>query len=62
MVKITHTNSVHKLKVLVTGGRLPVHDVSGGSFLISNSDADTIITICTAPSVQRIATPEHDRR
>jgi hypothetical protein len=62
MVKITHTNSVHKLKVLVAGGRLPVDDVSGGFGLISNSDAGTIITTATASSAQRIATPEHDRR
>jgi len=52
MAKITHTNSMHKLKILAVRGNLHTCNVSGCFGLISNGDADTITY--TAPPAQRL--------
>ena len=52
MAKITHTNSMHKLKILAVRGNLHTCNVSGCFGLISNGGADTITY--TAPPAQRL--------
>jgi hypothetical protein len=57
MVKITYTNSTHKLKVLTTGGNLHVYNVSGCFGLIANGDAGTISSTYTVTPAQTITSP-----
>jgi hypothetical protein len=42
MVKVTYTNSTHKLKILPTGGNLHVWDVSGCLGLVANGDSGSV--------------------
>jgi len=56
MAKITHTDSMHKLKILAVRGNLHTCNVSGCFGLISYGDADTITTY-TAPPAQRLPVP-----
>jgi hypothetical protein len=42
MVKVTYTNSTHKLKILAGGGNLHVYDVNGCLGVVSNGDPGTI--------------------
>jgi hypothetical protein len=53
-VKITYTNSTHKLKILPTGGNLHVYDVSGCLGLINNGDAGTVTSTYTVAPAQTI--------
>ena len=57
MAKITHTNGMHKPKILAVRGNLHTRNVSGCFGLISNGDADTITTY-TAPPAQRLPAPK----
>lgn len=54
MVKVTYTNSTHKLKILPTGGSLHVWDVSGCLGLVSNGDAGSVTTNQTITPAQTI--------
>lgn len=56
-VKITYTNSTHKLKVLAAGGNLHVYKVSGCGGLISNGDAGTVSGTYTLSPIQKITSP-----
>lgn len=62
MVKITHTNSVHWLKVLAVRGNWLTCRVGSRYDLISNGDAETIITTYAALPARKTTIPEHDRR
>jgi hypothetical protein len=53
-LKVTYTNSTHKLKLLPTGGTLHVWDVSGCLGLVSNGDAATISATQTITPAQTI--------
>jgi hypothetical protein len=57
MVKITYTNSTHKLKILPTGGNLHVWNVSGCFGLIANGDAGTITSSYAVTPGQTITSP-----
>ena len=56
-VKITYTNSTHKLKILATGGNLHVYDVSGCFGLVNNGDAGSITSTSTVTPAQTITSP-----
>jgi len=56
-VKVTYTNSTHKLKVLPTGGTLHVFNVSGCAGLINSGDATTFTGTYTVTPAQTITSP-----
>ena len=56
-VKITYSNSTHKLKILPAGGNLHVYNVSGCFGLISNGDAGSISSAYAISPAQRITSP-----
>lgn len=56
-VKITYTNSTHKLKILATGGTLHVYNVNGCLGLINNNDAGSITSTYTVTPAQTITAP-----
>lgn len=56
-VKVTYTNSTHKLKVLATGGNLHVFNVSGCAGLINSGDATTFTGTYTVTPAQTITSP-----
>jgi hypothetical protein len=53
-VKVTYTNSTHKLKILPTGGNLHVYDVDGCLGLVSDGDAGSISSSYTISPAQTI--------
>jgi hypothetical protein len=56
-VKVTYTNSTHKLKVLATGGTLHVFNVAGCAGLINSGDATTFVGTYTVTPAQTITSP-----
>jgi len=56
-VKVTYTNSTHKLKVLASGGTLHVFNVSGCAGLINSGDATTFTGTYTVSPAQTITSP-----
>ena len=56
-VKVTYTNSTHKLKVLAGGGTLHVFNVSGCAGLINSGDATTFTGTYTVTPAQTITSP-----
>jgi hypothetical protein len=56
-VKVTYTNSTHKLKVLATGGNLHVYNVSGCAGLINTNDATQFTGTYTVTPAQTITSP-----
>jgi hypothetical protein len=56
-VKVTYTNSTHKLKVLATGGTLHVFNVSGCAGLINSGDATQFTGTYTVTPAQTITSP-----
>ena len=56
-VKITYTNSTHKLKILAAGNNLHVYNVSGCFGLISNGDRGTITSTFAVSPAQTITSP-----
>jgi len=56
-VKVTYTNSTHKLKVLAAGGNLHVYNVSGCAGLINSGDATTFVGTYTVSPGQTITSP-----
>ena len=56
-VKVTYTNSTHKLKVLASGGTLHVFNVNGCAGLINNGDATQFTGTYTVTPAQTIKSP-----
>ena len=56
-VKITYTNSTHKLKILAAGGNLHVYNVNGCLGVIANGDAGTITGTYAVSPAQTITSP-----
>jgi hypothetical protein len=56
-VKVTYTNSTHKLKVLATGGTLHVYNVNGCAGLINTGDATQFSGTYTVTPGQTITSP-----
>ena len=56
-VKVTYTNSTHKLKVLATGGTLHVFNVNGCAGLINSGDATQFTGTYTVTPAQTITSP-----
>jgi hypothetical protein len=56
-VKVTYTNSTHKLKVLASGGTLHVFNVNGCAGLINNGDATQFTGTYTVSPTQKITSP-----
>jgi hypothetical protein len=56
-VKVTYTNSTHKLKVLASGGTLHVFNVNGCAGLINNGDATQFTGTYTVTPAQTITSP-----
>jgi hypothetical protein len=56
-VKVTYTNSTHKLKVLAGGGNLHVYNVSGCAGLINSGDATTFVGTYKVSPAQTITSP-----
>jgi hypothetical protein len=56
-VKVTYTNSTHKLKVLAGGGTLHVFNVSGCAGLLHNGDATQFVGTYTVTPAQTITSP-----
>jgi hypothetical protein len=56
-VKVTYTNSTHKLKVLASGGTLHVFNVNGCAGLLSNGDATQFTGTYTVSPAQTITSP-----
>jgi hypothetical protein len=56
-VKVTYTNSTHKLKVLPTGGTLHVFNVNGCGGLIISGDATQFTGTYTVTPAQTIKSP-----
>ena len=56
-VKVTYTNSTHKLKVLPSGGTLHVFNVSGCAGLINNGDATQFTGTYVVSPAQKITSP-----
>jgi hypothetical protein len=56
-VKVTYTNSTHKLKVLASGGTLHVWNVSGCAGLINSGDATTFVGTYLVSPAQTITSP-----
>jgi hypothetical protein len=56
-VKVTYTNSTHKLKVLPTGGNLHIFNVSGCAGLLSSGDATQFSGTYTVTPAQTITSP-----
>jgi hypothetical protein len=56
-VKVTYTNSTHKLKVLPTGGTLHVYNVNGCAGLINTNDATQFSGTYTVSPGQTITSP-----
>ena len=56
-VKVTYTNSTHKLKVLPGGGTLHVFNVNGCAGLINNGDATQFTGTYTVTPAQTITSP-----
>jgi len=56
-VKVTYTNSTHKLKVLASGGNLHVFNVVGCAGLINSGDATQFSGTYTVSPAQTITSP-----
>jgi hypothetical protein len=56
-VKVTYTNSTHKLKVLASGGTLHVYHVSGCAGLINSTDPTTFVGTYVVSPTQKITSP-----
>ena len=56
-VKVTYTNSTHKLKVLPTGGTLHVFNINGCAGLINSGDATQFSGTYTVSPGQTITSP-----
>jgi hypothetical protein len=56
-VKVTYTNSTHKLKVAAGGGTLHVFNVNGCAGLIANGDATQFTGTYTVSPAQTITSP-----
>ncbi len=56
-VKVTYTNSTHKLKVLASGGTLHVFNVNGCAGLINSGDATQFSGTYTVSPAQTITSP-----
>jgi len=56
-VKVTYTNSTHKLKVLAGGGTLHIFNVSGCAGLLSSGDATQFVGTYTVTPAQTITSP-----
>jgi hypothetical protein len=56
-VKVTYTNSTHKLKVLASGGTLHVYSVSGCAGLIHSNDPTQFVGTYTVSPGQTITSP-----
>jgi hypothetical protein len=56
-VKVTYTNSTHKLKVLAGGGTLHVFNVQGCGGLINNGDATQFTGTYTVTPAQTVTSP-----
>ena len=56
-VKVTYTNSTHKLKVLASGGTLHVFNVSGCAGLINSGDATQFTGTYTVSPAQTTTSP-----
>ena len=56
-VKVTYTNSTHKLKVLASGGNLHVFNVNGCAGLINSGDATQFTGTYTVTPAQTITSP-----
>jgi hypothetical protein len=56
-VKVTYTNSTHKLKVLASGGTLHVWNVVGCAGLINSGDATTFVGTYLVSPAQTITSP-----
>jgi hypothetical protein len=56
-VKVTYTNSTHKLNVLATGGTLHVFNVSGCAGLINSGNATQFVGSYTVTPSQTITSP-----
>jgi len=56
-VKVTYTNSTHKLKVLASGGTLHVFNVVNCAGLIHSGDAATFVGTYTVSPAQTITSP-----
>jgi hypothetical protein len=56
-VKVTYTNSTHKLKVLASGGTLHVFNVNGCGGLINNGDATQFTGTYVVSPAQKITSP-----
>jgi len=56
-VKVTYTNSTHKLKVLASGGTLHIFNVNGCFSLINNGDATQFTGTYTVSPSQTITSP-----
>jgi hypothetical protein len=56
-VKVTYTNSTHKLKVAAGGGTLHVYNVSGCGGLINSGDATQFTGTYTVSPAQTITSP-----
>jgi len=56
-VKVTYTNSTHKLQVLTTGGTLHIWNVSGCAGLIGSGDGSTFSGTYTISPAQTITSP-----
>jgi hypothetical protein len=54
MVKVTYSNTTHKLSILPTGGNLHVWDVSGCLGAVSDGDSGTIKNAAAITPVQTI--------
>ena|SRR5215469_7997305 len=56
-VKVTYTNSTHKLKVLGSGGNLHVFNVSGCAGLINSGDPTQFVGTYLVSPTQKITSP-----
>lgn len=56
-VKVTYTNSTHKLKVLAGGGNLHVYNVNGCAGLINSGDATQFVGTYTVSPAQTVTSP-----
>jgi len=56
-VKVTYTNSTHKLKVLASGGTLHVYNVSGCAGLLKSGDVTQFVGTYLVSPAQKITSP-----
>jgi len=57
LVKITYTNSTHKLKILAAGDNLHVYNVNGCLGVIANGDSGSITGSYAVSPAQKITSP-----